>query len=124
MSGARATSLAGRESSIQNVCMSGVLVQVRGVDPQVRDRLKARAAAAGMSLNSYLQGLLAADAALPSRAEVIERLRERGDLIAGDDPTGTVLDQLRRSREERTRHLMELSSADSGQDGGPGPTDR
>lgn len=84
--------------------MSGVLVQVRGVDPEVRDRLKARAAAAGMSLNSYLQGLLAADAALPSRAEVIERLRGRGDLLEADAAPST-LEILDAARAERMRHL-------------------
>ena len=35
-----------------------VLVQIRDVDPDVRDELKARASKVGMSLNAYLKDVL------------------------------------------------------------------
>lgn len=126
MSPARPAVVADEAGSIQNVCMTGVLMQIRDVDPDVRDRLKARAAATGMSLNSYLKELLSAEAALPSRAEVVERLRARGDLITGEDPVGTVMDELHRSREQRTRQVEEFSLPGSdgpGEDSGTARTD-
>ena len=76
-----------------------------------------------MSLNSYLKDVLAADAALPSRVEVVERLRARGDLIERSDTAATVVAELGSVREERARRLMALSTGAKGeaadeQDGG------
>ena len=68
----------GHASSIQNVCM-GVLVQIRDVDARVRDRLKASAAAEGLSLNAYLVRLLNREASTPTRQEVLARIAERSE---------------------------------------------
>jgi len=53
------------------------LVQIRDVPDDVRHRLKSRAAAHGVSLNSYLLRLLERDATRPTAAEVFERARRR-----------------------------------------------
>lgn len=71
---------------MQNGCM-GVLVQIRDVDAQVRDRLKAVAAAEGLSLNAYLVQLLRREAATPTRQEVLARIgarSERSDISSVD----------------------------------------
>lgn len=81
--------------------MSGVLVQIRDVEPAVRDRLKERAARQGVSLNSYLKRLLVQEAAAPLRAEMVERLRARGDLLEeGQDPSADLVRSMRQSRDE------------------------
>ena len=55
----------------------GVLVQIRDVDESVRDTLKARAAARGQSLNSFLKALLTETARRPSRVETLARIDRR-----------------------------------------------
>lgn len=55
------------------------MVQVRGVPDDVRRVLKARAAAGGESLNSYLLDLLVREAARPRVAEVLERAARRAE---------------------------------------------
>ena len=57
----------------------GVLVQIRDVAAQVRDRLKASAAAEGMSLNAYLVRLLSREASTPTRQEVLARIGARSE---------------------------------------------
>lgn len=80
-------------------------MQIRDVDPEVRDRLKQRAAEEGLSLNAYVKKVLEEAAAIPSRAEVIRRLRERGNLIPSMSSSDTV-ELIRELREERDRELM------------------
>lgn len=81
-------------------------MQIRDVDPVVRDRLKRRAADQGLSLNAYLKELLARDASRPRRAEVVSRLVGRGDVLsAGPDPSDTA-EMIRAMREERTDELL------------------
>lgn len=60
----------------------GVTIQIRGIDEMVRDRLKARAALEGDSLNTYLKRLLSREAERPSQAEVFERARRRSERSA------------------------------------------
>lgn len=79
----------------------GVLVQIRDVDEAVREQLKARAAAEGVSFNSYLRGLLADEAARPTRAEVLQRIRERTER-ATVGSAGVV----RAGREERAGQVL------------------
>lgn len=87
--------------SMQNVCM-GVLVQIRDVDRSVRDRLKEKAARRGQSLNTYLRELMERDSRVPSREEILARLRDRGDLLAAETPsTVEVLESARAERLER-----------------------
>lgn len=77
-----------------------VLIQIRDVDVEVRERLKQRAAEEGVSLNSLLRRVLEREARLPSRAEVIRNLRSRGDLVAGSS-----VDLIWAAREERDADL-------------------
>ncbi|MDO5677873.1 MAG: hypothetical protein Q4G35_10255 [Propionibacteriaceae bacterium] len=77
-----------------------VLIQIRDVDEGVRDRLKGRAAEEGVSLNTLLRQLLERESLLPSRADVLARLRERGDLV--DAPS---VDLVWNTREERDADL-------------------
>ena len=95
---------------MQDVCMSGVLVQIRDVDPAARDRLKDKAAEKGLSLNSYLRELLSQDAAVPVRAEVIRRLRARGGVLPPGAPSSVEI--LREARAERDRQLTRSWEAD------------
>lgn len=55
----------------------GVVIEVRDVDPQVRERLAELAAAEGISLNTYLVRLLSREAAMPARHEVLPRIAAR-----------------------------------------------
>ncbi len=71
---------------IHNAFM-GVLVQIREVDEEVRDRLKASAAAEGLSLNAYLVRLLSREASTPTHQEVLARIAtrsERSDISSVD----------------------------------------
>ncbi|WP_125613464.1 FitA-like ribbon-helix-helix domain-containing protein [Specibacter cremeus] len=55
----------------------GVLLQIRNVPDEARRELKARAAARGESLNSYLLDLLSREVARPTVANVLERAARR-----------------------------------------------
>lgn len=98
--------IASRVDDMQTVCMAGVLVQIRDVDPTTRDRLKQRAAEEGVSLNSYLKRMLDRAAAVPSRAEVVRRLQERGNLASVDHSRPDTVELLHEVRAERDRELM------------------
>jgi len=52
----------------------GVMIQIRNVPPELHKKLKAKAAAAGMSLSEYLLREVEEVAARPSLAEMLERL--------------------------------------------------
>lgn len=56
----------------------GVLVQIRDVPEEVHRTLKARAAAAGLSLSEYLRTELARVAGRPTVDELADRVRARG----------------------------------------------
>lgn len=55
------------------------LLQIRNVPEQTRRALKARAAARGESLNSYLLEMISRDVARPTVAEVLERAARRAE---------------------------------------------
>ncbi|SDX94237.1 short chain dehydrogenase [Modestobacter sp. DSM 44400] len=55
----------------------GSLLQIRNVPDEAREALKARAAARGESLNTYLLGLLQRDVARPTVQEVFDRAARR-----------------------------------------------
>ncbi|AYG02890.1 antitoxin [Gryllotalpicola protaetiae] len=69
---------------------------IRGVDSAAIDVLKARAAAAGMSLSAYVGGELAKLAARPTNAELAERLwsQSRPDGLTTDE----IVEAVRASR--------------------------
>lgn len=56
----------------------GVMVQIRDVPEEVHRTLKARAAAAGVSLSEYLRSELSRTASRPTPAELDARVRARG----------------------------------------------
>lgn len=55
------------------------LLQIRNVPEEARRTLKARAAARGESLNSYLLELIAREVARPTIAEVLQRASRRAE---------------------------------------------
>ena len=57
----------------------GSLLQIRDVPDDARRVLKARAAAEGKSLNSYLLDLLDREVARPTVAEVLDRAARRSE---------------------------------------------
>lgn len=77
-----------------------VLIQIRDVEESVRDRLKARAAAEGVSFNTYLRRMLAQEADRPTRAEVLARARLRSE--RAEVSSAAVV---REARDARTGHL-------------------
>ena len=90
---------------MHNACMS-TLIQIRNVPEDVSDKLKARAAAQGKSLNAYMLDLLESEAGRPSKAEIVARLNARGPLgrrLKG----GEAAEAIRAARRERDERLME-----------------
>lgn len=76
-----------------------MLVQIRDVDETVRDQLKARAAAEGVSLNAYLSALLTEAAGRPTREEVFQRIRLRSE--RSDVGSASIVRQQRDERAGR-----------------------
>lgn len=73
------------------------MIQIRNVSEQAHRTLKARAAAAGMSLSDYVKRDLEDAAARPSLAEIDARVNARGE--SGLRST-TILATLREMRED------------------------
>jgi plasmid stability protein len=74
----------------------GKMIQVRNVPDSVHRTLKARAAAAGMSLSDYIKRDLEESAARPTLEEIDARVSARG---SSNLRTGTVLAALREVRD-------------------------
>jgi len=72
----------------------GVLVQVRDVPEDVHRTLKARAAAAGVSLSEYMRSVLARSASRPTPAELTMRIKARG-AVALDEPSEQAVRAIR-----------------------------
>jgi antitoxin FitA len=72
----------------------GTLVQVRDVPDRIHRKLKARAAASGVSLSEYVRSLLAKDAERPTPDELLERVRARGTAGLGE-PSERAVRRLR-----------------------------
>jgi plasmid stability protein len=86
---------------MHNACMS-TLVQIRNVPEETHARLKARADAAGKSLNSYMLDLIERDVSTPTKAEILERIMARGQRV---EPGGlSAAEIIRADREERDRY--------------------
>jgi antitoxin FitA len=68
----------------------GVLVQIRDVPEDVHRKLKARAAASGVSLSEYLRQLLVRTASRPTVEELSERIRARGPVSLSEPSEVTV----------------------------------
>jgi antitoxin FitA len=99
--------LFGMTAYMQNVLIllynafMGSLLQIRDVPDELRRALKARAAARGQSLNRYVLDLLARDVQRFTVAEVLDRAARRSE-----QATGSSVDLIRESREERGRELL------------------
>ncbi len=74
-----------------------ILVQIRNVPESARRVLKARAARAGKSLNSYLLDVIEREVARPTLDEVLERVQQRAER----SPISS-LDLVQRARDERS----------------------
>lgn len=61
--------------------MRTALLQIRNVPDDARRVLKARAAARGLSLNTYLLDLIAREVERPTTAEVMERAARRAGAL-------------------------------------------
>ena len=78
----------------------GSLLQIRDVPDELRRVLKARAAARGQSLNSFLLEVLSRELSRPSVAEVLDRAAARAE-----QSTGSAAQDIREAREERDREM-------------------
>lgn len=74
----------------------GSLLQIRDVPDEARRELKARAAARGQSLNTYLLGLIDREVGRPTVAEVLDRAARRSERA-----TASARDVVAAEREER-----------------------
>lgn len=86
-----------------NVLTMSKMIQVRNVPDSLHRTLKLRATAAGMSLSDYLLRELGEVAEKPTLEELFDRV-ERDDLVELDP--GAVVDEIRRTREERTEQIL------------------
>lgn len=77
------------------------LLQVRNVPDETRRALKARAAARGESLNTYLLELVSREVARPTVGEVLERAARRTERAGAS--AVDVLDSARSERDEQLR---------------------
>lgn len=74
----------------------GSLLQIRDVPDESRRELKARAAAQGKSLNTYLLDLINREVARPTVGEVLDRAARRSERA-----TASALDAIAAARDER-----------------------
>ena len=81
------------------------MLQIRNVPEDARRALKARAAARGESLNSYLLRLVCQEARRPTAAEVLERAARRTE--HAEASAVEVLDAARDERDERLNERTE-----------------
>ncbi|RIK14388.1 MAG: hypothetical protein DCC50_11420 [Acidobacteria bacterium] len=65
--------------------MNGEILQVRDVPSDEMRRLRARAAARGVSLSAYLRELIHDDVSRPAMTEVLERIASRSSVEATDE---------------------------------------
>jgi plasmid stability protein len=72
----------------------GVLLQIRDVPEDVHRALKARAAAAGVSLSEYVRGVLERTASRPTPAELAARVATRG-AVEPSQPSEVTVRSLR-----------------------------
>lgn len=73
------------------------MVQIRNVPDELHRRMKSRAALAGMSLSDYLLAEMRRLLERPTRAELLERIAQRGQVELKE----TAADAVRAEREAR-----------------------
>lgn len=79
------------------------LLQIRNVPDEARRTLKARAAAEGESLNTYLLKLLDREVTSPTVAEVLDRAARRSERATAS--AAEVLDEARSQRDDQLRQV-------------------
>jgi plasmid stability protein len=79
------------------------MIQIRHVPEDVHARLKARAAAAGMSLSDYLLREITTLARRPTWDEIFDAIDREGPLLKGDVDTVALIHEM---RQERERELL------------------
>jgi antitoxin FitA len=94
-----------------SACMSA-LIQIRNVPEATHERLRARAAVEGKSLNSLMLEIVEREVERPTLDEVLERIRARGPLGKPDDKPAA--EYIREGREERDAQLMAAISKGPG----------
>ena len=77
-----------------------VALQIRDVPDDVNAVLKARAAAAGQSLQAYLLALVQREAARGDNAAILAQFRGRDDGVPSPGDTVRLLEQARVERDE------------------------
>ena len=77
-----------------------VALQIRDVPDDVNAVLKARAAAAGQSLQAYLLALVQREAARGDNAAIFAQFRGRDDGVPSPGDTVRLLEQARLERDE------------------------
>ncbi len=87
------------------------MIQIRHVPEDVHARLKARAAAAGMSLSDYLRREITFLASRPTWQEIFDEIDRENPVATGIDWAEAV----REGREERDHELMERFTRDDPQ---------
>lgn len=75
------------------VCM-GTLIQIRDVPDEVHRKIKARAAAGGVSMTEYVRSILGQAVARPTPEELAARVRARG-IAPRDEPSERSIRALR-----------------------------
>jgi plasmid stability protein len=80
------------------------LLQIRNVPEEARRALKARAAARGESLNTYLLDVISREVARPTVAEVLERAARRTERARA-----SAFDAIDEGRAERDGQLVQRS---------------
>lgn len=73
-------------------------LQIKGLPDDVHEELRRRARMEGVTVRAYVEGLIAADQALPPRSEWFARIRLRRPVDIG----GPVADLVQKDRGERT----------------------
>jgi hypothetical protein len=94
------------QGNTYNACM--VALQIRDVPNEVRDILAEDAARRGQSLQAYLLELVKTQARRRCNSALIRSLRERSD--GASLGPGEAAELIRRLREERDAHLMDVLS--------------
>jgi plasmid stability protein len=84
-------------------------VQIRDVPDEARRRLKARAAARGQSLNSYLLEMIDREVARPTVVEVLQRAAERAERARAS--SSEVIQTARGERDEQLTGRRGASSS-------------
>lgn len=91
-----------------------VAIQVRGVPDDVREALNAEAARRGVSLQVFLQDVLAHEARMAHNRAWLVRIRDEPVARLGPGAESTV-DLIHRQRGERTRQVLDAAFPPDGE---------